>query len=181
MYRGDFMAKVYLSPSTQEYNQYIDEGNEEYWMNIIVDKMEPYLKADGIEFDRNDPNTSAATAIRESNNGDYDLHFALHSNASPASLAGRMTGSDVYYYPYSTKGKRAADIIADNLKKIYPNPDKVRALPTTTIGEVRKTRAPAVLVELAYHDNPEDAAWIRNNTDEIAENLADSIAKFLYS
>ena len=92
-----------------------------------------------------------------------------------------MTGSDVYYYPYSEKGKRAAQIIADNLKKIYPDPDKVRILPTTTIGEVRKTRAPAVLVELAYHDNPTDAAWIRNNTEEIAENLADSIAKFLYS
>lgn len=175
------MSKVYLSPSTQEYNPYVDVGNEEYWMNQIVDKMEPFLSADGIRFDRNDPDTSAATAIRESNSGDYDLHFALHSNASPAGLSGKMTGSDVYYYPDSEKGKRAAQIIADNLKKIYPDPDKVRILPTTTIGEVRKTRAPAVLVELAYHDNPTDAAWIRNNTEEIAENLADSIAKFLYS
>ena len=55
------MSKVYLSPSTQEYNKYVDVGDEEYWMNIITDKMEPFLRADGIEFDRNDPDTSAAT------------------------------------------------------------------------------------------------------------------------
>ena len=175
------MPNVYLSPSTQEFNKYVDVGDEEYWMNQITDRMEIYLSDDGIEFARNNPDTNAATAIRESNSGNYDLHFALHSNAAPASLSGRLSGSDVYYFPGSTEGKRAADIIVRNLKKIYPNPEDVRALPTTTIGEVRKTRAPAVLVELAYHDNPGDASWIINNVDLIAENLSDSIAEFLYS
>ncbi len=175
------MPIIYLSPSTQEFNPYVDTGNEEYWMNQIADRMESDLAEDGIEFVRNDPATNAATAIRESNSGNYDLHFALHSNASPASLAGSLRGSDVYYYPGSAEGRRAADIIVRNLKEIYPNPEDVRALPTTTIGEVRRTRAPSVLVELAYHDNYEDAAWIRENVDEIAENLAESIAEFLYS
>ena len=175
------MPIIYLSPSTQEFNPYVDVGNEEYWMNLIADDMEDDLREEGIDFVRNDRTTNAATAIRESNSGNYDLHFALHSNASPASLSGTLKGSDVYYYPGSSEGKRAAEIIAANLKKIYPNPEDVRAVPTTTIGEVRRTRAPAVLVELAYHDNPEDAAWIRNNVSDIAENLADSIAEFLYT
>ena len=134
------MPIIYLSPSTQEFNPYVDVGNEEYWMNLIADEMEGDLRADGIDFVRNDPNTNAATAIRESNSGNYDLHFALHSNAAPASLSGSLRGSDVYYYPGSAEGKRAADIIVRNLKKIYPNPDDVRAIPTTTIGEVRRTR-----------------------------------------
>ena len=29
------MPSVYLSPSLQEYNPYIDGGNEEYYMNLI--------------------------------------------------------------------------------------------------------------------------------------------------
>ena len=29
------MPEIYLSPSTQEYNPYIDGGNEEYYMNLI--------------------------------------------------------------------------------------------------------------------------------------------------
>ena len=175
------MPNIYLSPSTQEFNPYVEEGNEEYWMNLIADEMEADLLEEGIDFVRNDRNTNAATAIRESNSGNYDLHLAIHSNASPASLSGTLKGSDVYYYMGSSEGKRAADIIVRNLKEIYPDPDNVRALPTVTIGEVRRTRAPAVLVELAYHDNPEDAAWIRNNVSEIAGILADSVAEFLYT
>ena len=45
---------------------------------------------------------------------------------------------------------RMANIIVDNLRPIYPLPDKVRALSTVAIGEVRRTRAPAVLAELVW-------------------------------
>ena len=57
-------------------------------------------------------------------------------------------------------------------------PNKVKTVPTTTLGEVKRTRAPAVLVEVAYHDNTEDADWIRNNIDEIARNLVLSLADY---
>ena len=34
------MPRLFLSPSTQEYNLYYDgEGNEEYYMNILADLM----------------------------------------------------------------------------------------------------------------------------------------------
>ena len=39
---------------------------------------------------------------------------------------------------------------------------------TTTIGEVRRTKAPAVLIEFAYHDNEEDANWIKANIEPMA-------------
>ncbi len=173
------MPMVFLSPSTQEYNIYYDgSGSEEYYMNLITDYMEPYLTASGITFTRNNPEGSVGDSVRLSNAGDYALHFALHSNASGSANYGRQTGSDIYYYPTSVNGKRAADIIVTNLKKIYPNPDKVRALPTTRLYELNNTRAPAVLVELAYHDNAEDAEWIKSNLQLIARNLAQSIADY---
>ena len=48
------MPKIYLSPSTQEYNPYVTgNGSEEYFMNLVADAMEPYLLANGIQFSRN--------------------------------------------------------------------------------------------------------------------------------
>ena len=82
------MPTLFLSPSTQEFNPYVTTGNEEYWMNQIADRMEPYLLASGIGFTRNDPNLNAAAAIRQSNAGNYDFHLALHSNAAPPGAEG---------------------------------------------------------------------------------------------
>ena len=78
------MPIVFLSPSTQDWNPYVTgSGSEEYWMNRIVDAMEPYLRSNGIRYRRNDPDTSAGAAIREANSGYYDFYLALHSNAPP--------------------------------------------------------------------------------------------------
>ena len=173
------MPSVFLSPSTQEYNPYITgSGSEEYWMNQIADAMEPYLRANGISFGRNDPSTSAAAAIRQGNQGNYDFYLALHSNAAGDSGAGSQRGILAFYYPGSYWGMRAAQILAEGLKTIYPLPDLVRAEPSTSIGEVRRTRAPAVLLELGFHDNPQDAAWIVNNIEAIAANLVRSLTVY---
>lgn len=173
------MPTIYLSPSTQEFNPYVDgSGSEEYYMNLIADAMIPYLDATGIEYVRNTPEMTAASSIRASNAGNYDLHLALHSNAAGAANSGNVRGTEVYYFPQSSEGQRAAEIIANNLKLIYPLPENVRTVPTTTLGEVTRTRAPSVLIEYAYHDNVEDAAWIRNNIEEIAQNTVLSLADF---
>ena len=84
----------------------------------------------------------------------------------------------MYYYPTSVGGARAAEIIANNLKLIYPLPDLVRAIPTTSLGEVRRTRAPSVLIEFAYHDNYADAVWIRDNIEAIAANVVVSLTDY---
>ncbi len=172
------MPKVFLSPSTQEWNQYTGGGNEEQYMNLIADRMEPYLRASGITYVRNDPNRNVTGAIADSNAAYYDVHLALHSNASPPNLSGRLRGIDIYYSPSSAESQRLATIIANNFKSIYPLPDRVTARPTTTLGEVTRTRAVAVLCEIGYHDNPEDAAWIRGNVTPIAANLTESLCDY---
>ena len=172
------MPFLFLSPSTQTYNPYLTEGNEQFWMNQLADRMIPLLRASGVNVVRNDPNGSAAQSIRDSNAGNYDFHLALHSNASPEYLAGQQRGVDAYYYPGSEPGLRMADLIVDNLKPLYPLPDLVRALPTTAIGEVRRTNAPGVLVELGYHDNAEDEAWLTGNLDAIARALTVAVTGY---
>ena len=152
------MPTIYLSPSIQPYNKYLTEGDEQYWMNRIAGDMVPMLEQNGINVVRNTPNTSLGQAIRESNAGNYDLHLALHSNAGPSNLA---------------------ELIADELRKIYPDPDLVSTVATTRLAEITKTSAPAVLVEIAYHDNAEDEAWIRNNITVIAEALTRAVCAYL--
>ena len=142
------MPIIYLSPSTQEGNYYVNGGTEEEYMNLLADKMVPYLDASGIRYTRNTPDMTAASSIAASNAGNYDLHLALHSNAAPEGKYGQVRGIIVFYYPTSQPGQRASTIIANNLKSIYPLPNLVRAQGTTTIGEVRRVRAPSAFLEL---------------------------------
>ena len=172
------MPIIYLSPSTQEGNYYVTGGTEEQYMNLLADAMVPYLNASGIRYTRNTPEMTAVSSIAASNAGNYDLHLALHSNAAPDDRYGSVRGSIVFYYPGSARGRRAAEIITDGLKAIYPIPNLVRSEGTTTIGEVRRVRAPAVFLELAYHDNEEDANWITQNIPAIGRNLVLSLTEY---
>ena len=173
------MPILYLSPSTQENNLYVTgSGSEEYWMNRLADAMIPYLNSCGIRYRRNSPDMTAGSSIRQANSGWYDFYLALHSNAAAEENYGNVRGVIAFYYPSSTQGKRAAQIFVNNLRGIYPLPDKVVTRATTSLGEVRDSKFPAVLLELGYHDNVDDARWIENNITEIARNLVLSLTDY---
>lgn len=172
------MPAIYLSPSTQE-NEYVTGGNEEYYMNLIVDAMIPYLRANRIDFARNNPGDSLEQIIDQSNERNYDLFMALHSGYSPEETESPAQGLNVYHYAYTpVGGERAAYYVAENLKTIYPYPDLVTIIPADT-SEVRDPNATAVSVELGYLGNPEDENWMKQNINTIAENLVFSITQFL--
>ena len=173
------MPIIFLSPSTQEWNPYVSEGNnEELVMNRLANAMEPYLRASGIRFVRNDPERNVAGAIADSNAGRFDVHLALHSNAAPEQFSGILRGIDIYYAPNSSDSEMLATIIANNLQRIYPLPNQVLARPTASLGEVLQTKAVAVLAEIGYHDNEEGEHWLRGNLDRIAQNLVLSLTDY---
>lgn len=175
------MPFLYLSPSTQEGNPYYTgSGSEEYWMNRLADALEPYLRSSAIAFDRNTPQMTAGSSIRQANSrGGYDFYLALHSNASGSGATeGQQRGIIAFYYPTSREGRRAAEIFVDNLKAIYPLPQQVYARATTSLGEVSQSNFPAVLLEIGYHDNTADARWIEGNIPEIASTLAESLTEY---
>ena len=173
------MPIIYLSPSTQEKNMYVTgSGSEEYWMNRLADAMIPYLNSCGIRYTRNTPEMTAGSSIRQANSGWYDFYLALHSNAAAPENYGNVRGIIAFYYPSSTKGQRAAQIFVNNLRTIYPLPDQVVTRSTTSLGEVRDSKFPAVLLELGYHDNVDDATWIETHLPDIARNLVLSLTDF---
>jgi N-acetylmuramoyl-L-alanine amidase len=176
---GLAMPKIYLSPSTQDWNQYVTgSGSEEYHMNLLADALEPYLLSNGIQFKRNRPDMTAASSIQEANRDYYDLYLALHSNAAPEGRYGEERGILAFYYPGSVQGQRAAQLMAEELRKIYPLPELVKTRSTTTLGEVSRSRAPAVLMEIGYHDNYADATWVEGHMDAIAQQLARGLARY---
>ena len=172
------MPSLYLSPSTQEGNPYITGGSEEYYMNLLADELVPYLGANAIAYTRNTPDMTAVSSVAQANAGCYDLYLALHSNAAGPSSSGQVRGVLAFYYPTSANGRRGAEIIARNLQEIYPLPERVVTRSTTSLGEVRQPRAPAVLVEIGYHDNEADARWIESHIDAIGQSLAMSMAEY---
>ena len=81
------MPRIFLSPSTQEYNPYITgNGSEEYFMNQIADAMEPYLLANTIRFTRNTPDMTAASSIRLANSGSSIFIWRFTPTAAPMVL-----------------------------------------------------------------------------------------------
>ena len=173
------MPIIYLSPSTQEKNMYVTgSGSEVDWMNRLDDAKIPYLNSCGIRYTRNTPEMTAGSSIRQANSGWYDFYLALHSNAAAPENYGNVRGIIAFYYPSSTKGQRAAQIFVNNLRAIYPLPDQVVTRSTTSLGEVRDSKFPAVLLELGYHDNVDDATWIETHLPDIARNLVLSLTDF---
>lgn len=176
---GLYMPIIYLSPSTQEWNQYVTgSGSEEYNMNLLADALEPYLLSNGIQYRRNRPEMTAGSSIREANSGNYDLYLALHSNGAPEGRYGEERGIIAFYYPGSEDGQRAAQLMAEELRKIYPLPELVTTRATTSLGEVSRSRAPAVLLEIGYHDNYADATWVEGHMDAIAQQLARALSRY---
>ncbi len=175
------MATVFLSPSLQAFNPYITgSGSEADFMNALADAMIPGLLLNGILLERSDQSGSVADAIRDSNAYAPDLHVALHSNAAPDGMDGQIQGPEVYYYADSEAGRRAAELIGAQLGQVYPYSDAVDLIPVTDeLAELTRTKAPAVFVEVAYHDNTQDAQWIENNLPAIADAINRGIADYL--
>lgn len=173
------MPRLYLSPSLQDFNLYSGGGNEQYYMNLLADRLEPYLFASGVQYIRNEPaSQELRDVIDQSNRSDIDLHLALHSNAAGAGKEGQLRGVEVYYNAASSFSRKAAELLAQQMRSIYPLPDKVRLVPAQQLAEVLQVHAPSVLLEVAYHDNWEDAQWIRENLGEIARAVAKGVCAY---
>ena len=172
---------VFLSPSTQEFNVgYGDFGTEEYRMNRIADIVEQLLKSQGYTVYRNDPNEKLSAAVRKSNEIGPDIHVALHSNASGQGY--NAQGPEIFANRPNTPGDKLAHFIYDEIMEIYPDQSKGRGvLYTSSLYEIIRTNAPAVLLEVAFHDNKDDANWIINNESEIAQAVVNGINKYFAS
>lgn len=166
------MKKVYISPSTQENNIGIgDYGTEEYQMNIIADHLIPMLERCGFSVRRNKPEMSLRQVVVDSNAWCPDAHVAIHSNA------GGGQGTEVWYYTGSVKGQKLAECLYNEVASLSPGKDR-GIKNKTNFYELSQTIAPAIIIEVGFHDYMNDALWIKDAPKQIARAIAKGICNY---
>jgi N-acetylmuramoyl-L-alanine amidase len=172
--------KVYVSPSTQERNKGAGNyGTEEENMQTIGAKVAELLCCNGFQVRRNRPDMELKQVVEDSNAFNPDAHVAIHSNA------GGGRGCEAYAWLVDdgkggykdTPGRRLAQAIYDEVAKITPAKDR-GVKQGNWLYEIKHTKAPAALVEVSFHDDSEDAAWIKASRDAIAEAIAKGICRY---
>ena len=99
------MPKIYLSPSTQDWNMYVTgSGSEEYNMNLLADALVPYLLSNGIQYRRNRPEMTAGSSIREANQGTTTCTWPCTPTPPRRAATARPGGSS----PFTTPAARPA-------------------------------------------------------------------------
>lgn len=171
------LIDLYISISTQEKNVCKICKSEENHMGIIGNYMIPYLTASGVIWRKNQPTMSHVSSKNESNKLFPKIHLALHSNA----FNGKIKGNHTYYKPFSVEGKKAAIILNDAEKAIYPFPALCKVFfAVMKFTEIFGITAPiAIIDEMFFHDNLEDATWGHSHMKELAKCKAQAICKIL--
>jgi len=169
---------VYLSPSIQENNVGVYKyGVEEARMNEIANFTQSFLKQYSVTVHRNRPDMTLKQVVADSNAEEVNIHFAIHSNA------GGGHGCEVYCHKFGGNGEKLARIIYNKISPMTPTSDRgvkegYRLYNGQPMYELAYTNAPACLVEIAYHDNIDDATWIINNIENIGIALAKGILEY---
>lgn len=172
---------LWLSPSNQIHN--IGFGNyhsEKERMNEVADVVEPILKKQGIKVYRNDPKKGIRDYTAEANKLKVDLYLAIHSNAAN----GKARGTEAWCHKKGGEGERFAKRVDEALMTIYKGPNRgvkegYNRFNGKPMWEPYASNMPACLVEIAFHDNQEDATWIMDNIDPIGRVLSRAVLEHL--
>lgn len=116
------------------------------------------------------------TEIAETANaGDYDLIVSIHCNAAGDE---RANGTETLYFPTSHKGIKAASIIQKDLVAGVGLRDR-GIKPRGDLHVLKHTKAPAVLIELAFISNPGEEKLLKNKPALFAKAAAVGINEYL--
>ena len=175
---------VYLSPSTQYDNSYIEvngiKTTEGKVMQEIGELVRQNLTQRGIIVYMNNPNQGVnGHVVRGNSIKGVDCYVALHSNAAAGNAAGKAQGILVITRNDS-ESNRLAKHVYDKLQSIYPYKQKSRGIIyNNKYREINSPNAPTLIAEIGFHDNKKDAEFLLNNKEKIANAVADAICDFL--
>lgn len=166
-------VRIYLSPSNQFSNYYaIGDTSEMEQCDKIAAQTAEKLKKLGFTVMVGQSGDTLENRCAESDAFNADMHIPIHTNA----LNGEYTGG-THVYVYGADEQSAADCFIETLGKISPgDDDRVEYKPD--LYEVFTPNAMTVYLECEFHDTEEGASWIINNTDKIANAIADGVYNY---
>ena len=131
-----------------------------------------YLEAVGIET-RLLQSDSLSEVSGTSNAWGSDLFVSIHCNSAASDAA---TGTETFRYYESRKGRVLASCIQRQIVDAVGTVD--RGVKEASFHVIRETGCPAVLVELAFINNPNDAAILRDRQDDLARVIARGVTDY---
>lgn len=119
--------------------------------------------------------TSLAARVNDANSWGADYFLSLHTNASATATA---SGSEAYVFQLGSASADLAENILTQLQRITGLPDRgVMARPTLYV--LRRTRMPAVLLELGFITNPYEAELMATEPGLFANGIANGLLAYL--
>ena len=162
--------KIYISPSSQPANTYaVGNTNEQEQCRKIALALEKELDRCGFNA-KTGISDSMYTRVPESNAFGADLHLPIHTNA----FDGKVAGLRIMVYKKGGEAEKIAKAIMAELAPITPgSSDGISEYPG--LYEVKNSNAICVYIEVGFHDNPEEAQWIIDHTQDIAVAIAKAL------
>ena len=159
--------RIYLSPSSQPDNMYaVGNVSEQEQCRKIAVALKEALDRCGFWCHAGLSGTMYTRAA-ESDKFGVDLHLPIHTNACNSKVAGLR----IMVYEMGGEAEAIARAIDKYLAPVTPGEsDGISAMPN--LYEIKATDAVCVYLEVGFHDNPEEAKWIIDNTNKIAEMIA---------
>lgn len=144
----------------------------------ITDLTEKYLTAAGVEVVGNLQSDSLSEVTNAANTSGADLFVSIHCNGCNAIAQ----GTEVCVYPGSDVGRAVGQCVQDRIVNMLGTVDrglKERKPGVNGLYVLNNTDMPAILVETAFIDNPEDAVLLRDRQDDFARAIACGITDYL--
>lgn len=164
--------KIYNSPSSQPANTYaVGNTNEQEQCRKIGAALQKAEERCGFNAMVGMTGTMY-TRVDESNQFGADLHLPIHTNG----FDGKVAGLRIMIMKKGGEAEQIAKAIMAELAPITPGTsDGISVQPG--LYEIKATKAICVYIEVGFHDNPEEAQWIIDHTEDIAEAICRALCK----
>ena len=167
--------KVFINPSTLNI---ADNGLQAKDVTLSIgQKVAANLNAAGIttELQQLDSVEAIYTA---SNNVGADLFVAIHCNSATPSAS----GTETFFCQGSANGEKLAQAVQSRIVSTLGTVDRGIKDDTQSasgsLGVLRKTACPAVLIETAFISNANDAQLLRDKQEDFAKAIAAGIGDY---
>ena len=122
-----------------------------------------------------DQASSLRIRVDEANSWGANYFLSIHANANPNPS---INGSEIYVYSQTSPAYRMAQIVLENIvEQTGTKNNSVRIQPAFYV--LRKTRMPAMLIELAYLTNLSDAEKLKCEQFQFAYGIYVGVLEYL--
>lgn len=118
--------------------------------------------------------TSLIQRVKMANQWPANYFISIHANANTNT---KINGTEVYIYRRYTQANWLAEQVLDGIvETVGTRNNGVRV--NSSLYVLKYTKMPAILVEMAYLSNPEDAAKLRDDQYQFAQGIYIGIMRY---